>query len=406
MPTPIQTIKLQSAYIPRVRLDSTSNTDWIKYGADNLYPQQLIDYKSFSATHQAIINLKTDLIAGEGFMVPEPANYDGIKNGQPYSLPEKSLLRNLAADYALFNGFALQVIWSRDAKTIADIRHINFSTLRAGMPNALGQIETWYYSRNWEAWEKEGNSFSAPVPIAAFNPALAIQQPRQIYYHAEYAPEIEYYPLAAYNAALTDILFDYEFAKFKLNSMKNGMFPTLHIEVQGEPEPDEKEAFYQSLKRKFSGTDQAAEVLITYGTEGAGRTTITPIEIRGNADMFKEWQAQCIQRIISAHRLSSPVLAGLPGSASLGSNGGEITVAYEHFYNTVIRPLQLNIIAATEKLLALTDNPVSDLGIANSKPVKYVFSEAVLEKILTRDELRNEIGYPAIAGRIGPSAFV
>jgi hypothetical protein len=379
----LQFIKLASANIPRVRLDAAQQGNWVKYGTDNLYPQQLIDYKSYSATHQAIINLKTDLITGEGF----------ISETETKTLPDINLLRRLASDYALFNGFALQVIWSRDGNTLAEIRHINFSSLRAGLPNAQGEITTWFYSRNWETWEKEGNSLCQPVAIAGFNPELSTKYPRQIYWMAEYAPEIEFYPLASYNAAIPDILFDFEYGKFKLNSMKNGMFPTLHINVEGEPEAHEKEAFYQSLKRKFSGTDNAAEVLITYGNPGAGQTTITPIEIRGNSGMFREWETQSIQRIISAHRLSSPVLAGLPGSGSLGNHGSEIAIAYEHFYNTVVRPMQINIIASLEKLYAYSNTPYQNLQVANSKPIRFVFSEGILSQILTRNEMRNEIGY-------------
>ena len=385
--------KLDSVYIPRVRA-SAGGTPWVKYGSDNLYPQQLIDCKSYSPVHQAILNLKTDLIAGEGFITAPDV---------PYSLPELSLLRKLAHDYALFNGFALQILWGRGGKTIAEIRHLNFSSLRAELTGAGMAPETWYYSSNWEAWEKEGDPFYRPYPVAAFNPSQSRNEPRQVLVFAEYAPEIECYPLASYNSALPDILFDYEYGRFKLNSMRNGMFPTLHIEVEGEPSDAEKEAFYTALKRKFGGTEQAGEVLITYGTEGAGKTTVTPIEVRGNADMYREWEAQAAQRIISAHRLSSPVLAGLPAKSGLGGNGNEIAVAYEHFFNTVIRPMQLNIINVLKPLLALAGTPHPDLDIANSKPIRFVFSEQVLQKILSVAELRSEIGFGPLPEGTKPS---
>ncbi len=378
-------LKLESVYIPRVR-PNAGGSAWVKYGSDNLYPQQLIDCKSYSATHQAILNLKTDLITGEGFL-------QSADKGSSAAVPSTDLLRRLASDYALFNGFAIQVIWSRDGKRIAEYRHLNFSTLRMALPAPGMQPDTWYYSRNWEAWEKESDPSCRPLEMPAFNPAESKIEPRQVYVFAEYAPEVEHYPIAAYNSALPDIMFDFEYGRFKLNSMRNGMFPTLHIEVQGQPTSEEKDNFYRSLKKKFSGTEQAAEVLITYGIEGAGKTTVTPIEVRGNADMFREWEAQSVQRIISAHRLSSPVLAGLPGRAGLGANGSEIAVAYEHFYNTVIRPMQINICASLEGLLAYSGKQPAALVIANSKPIRFVFTENVLEKILTRDEMREEIGF-------------
>jgi hypothetical protein len=199
--------------------------------------------------------------------------------------------------------------------------------------------------------------------------------------------------MASYQAALPDVVWDYEYSRFKTANMQNGMFPALHITVEGEPTEEERQYFYQELKRKFSGSKQAGEVLITYGEEGAGKVAIKPIEIRGNADLFRTWSEDAVQRIITGHRLSSPVLAGLPGHGSLGGQGNEISIAFEYFFNTVIRPLQLTVIKELQQLLAFSAQDFQQLEIANSKPIRLTFGEDLLQKLLTIDELRAELGY-------------
>lgn len=386
-------IKMGAVSVPRVRLENDGHP-WVRYGQDNLFPQALMDYRQASPTHQAILQLKADLCLGDGLLnVPE---------GLETALNDE-LLRRLSLDWALFQGMALQVIWSRDGSRLAHVSHLPFASLRLAKPQGQESPSEYYYSPNWEAWEKERLASAKPQVIAAFDPERRSTQPRQVLYVADYSPEIPWYPLPSYHSAIPDILFEREYARFRTNSMQRGMFPSLHIHIEGEPLEEDKERFYRDVKKKFSGSDNAGEVLITYGYEGNGKTTLTPLQVQGNSELFAEWATDARQRIIMAHRLSSPLLIGLPGKAGLGNGGNELATAHTHLYETQIRPVQQRILRVLKEVAGLMGQAAPTLEIANSKPLRFVFGEALLEKILTQDELRLEAGYPALNPTLSPS---
>lgn len=379
-----QTLSLGQQVPPTPAASSTLTDAWLHYGADNLYPQQLIQYRSYSATHRAILQLKADLVAGEGIL-PDTAL------AQQW-LP-LHMLQALGMDYALFNGFALQIIWSRDGRSIAQWKHLPFGQMRAELPGVDGQVRAWYYSTDWAAWQNQRLPAAKPERIPTFDPELSLLSPRQVMVFTEYAPELPVYPLPSYHSALADILFEREYAQFRLATMSRGMFPSMHMHVENVMSTEEKEAMYTAIKNHFAGANKAGELLLTFGEPGMGSTTVTPLNFTAQADTFVEWANQSTQRIISAHRLSSPVLAGLPGRSGLGGNGAEITTAFEHFFNTVISGMQYQVLSQISKLQSYTPLAGQALSIANSKPIRYVFSENILKEVLTRGELRAELGY-------------
>lgn len=369
------------------RSEPVQGEAWYRYGQDNLYPQHLLAYRNYSPTHAAILKLKADLLAGEGFLnLPAEAG----------AFLDEDLLHHLATDMAVFGGMALQVHWARNGTQVATVTALPFAQVRKAVP-VQDKAAHYYLSADWAAWMQGRKPWAAPYTLPAYDPSQAKQQPIQVLYWFQYSPDASLYPLAPYHAALPDVLWDYEYSRFKTAHMQNGMFPALHVQVEAEPTEEERQHFQRELKRKFGGSSHAGEVLITYGYDGSGRTTIAPIQVHANADLFEGWAADTVQRIVSAHRLSSPVLAGLPAHGSLGGRSNEIAVAFEHFFNTVIRPQQLSLLRLLQRVLAFTPWATAGLDIANSKPVRLVFSEQLLQQVLTQDELRAELGYAPIS---------
>ena len=48
-------------------------------------------------------------------------------------------------------------------------------------------------------------------------------------------------------------------------------------------------------------------------------------------------------RILTAHRITSPLLIGIRDGGGLGNNAQEIEVAYTHFQSSVIQPIQKSL---------------------------------------------------------------
>jgi len=371
---------------PVIQVNYTNS--YLNYGSSNSFPEELIALSGKSSTHQSILELKTSLTAGEGWLLPTGRELP--------TFIDQMLLRQIANDLTLFHGFALQIVWAKNGKNIASIHCIPFQHIRCGIPNGLGQVKEFYYSLNWNLWETSKATQASPKMLLAFNPEESRSNPRQLLYFARYHSKTMPYPMPTYLAAQGDILFENEYQKYKLASIKNGMFPGLHIEVEGLPTEEERNEFYKAVEKKFTGPQQAGRVLVTYGLDQAGRTKVSPIPQQAGSDLFLTWAEDARQRIITAHRLSSPVLAGIPRSGGLGNSSSEISTAFEHFYNAVIREMQCEILQAMAQLQPFLEHDITGLDISNVKPLRFVFSEAILAQVLTTDELRQELGYPPI----------
>ncbi len=123
----IAQLQLSAQTTPLVELPIAQNR-YIPFGSDNLFPNQLLHYANISTTHKAILQLKTQLYAGDGWQ-------------SAIELPNwcnQELLQRISNDYATFGGFALQVIWSKNGETIAQVKPIAFAKLRSGVPDNKG----------------------------------------------------------------------------------------------------------------------------------------------------------------------------------------------------------------------------------------------------------------------------
>jgi hypothetical protein len=125
-----------------------SNKEWVSYGADNNYFAYLIDRYNGSPTNNAIINGVSEMIYGKGLDA-----LNSSKKPEAYakmmSLFHKDCVRKLCYDLKLMGQCSMQVIYSKDRKTVAQVEHIPVENLRAEKCNDKGEIEAYYYSDDW-----------------------------------------------------------------------------------------------------------------------------------------------------------------------------------------------------------------------------------------------------------------
>lgn len=377
----IEHIKFSHTELPVIE-SNFKNTKWVKYGEKNNFPKKMIEYLSYSAVHKGVINLKKSLIAGNGF-INENGDYLEFELNPDYSNDE--LLKRIANDYAIFNGFALEILWNEQGDAVAEVRHIDFTRIRAEWDD-YDQPDCYYYSRDWEYYHLTRNK---PKVIPVFNPDKvvmdgAIVQPRQIYYHYEPEPSIPYYPLPSYSPAFKDIEFDYQYGMFKANMMKNGMFPSLHMQVAGDPDDKKKKEFKKFINDKWAGAENAGGIVITYGASGDGEIKLTPIQLDAGADKFTAWKEDSNQNIISAHGLTSRTLAGLQGGAGLSGQGNEMNVALEQFQNSYVSEKQDYICGVFQRILEVNGYN-QEIIIASKRP--FTFIPDILWDIMTSEDI-------------------
>ena len=106
-----------------------NNKEWIAYGEDNNYFQYLIDRYNGSPTNNAIINAISSMIFGKGLDATDSSKKPD-QYAQMMSLFNNDCVRKLAYDLKLLGQCAIQVIYSKDRKKIAQVEHFPVETLR------------------------------------------------------------------------------------------------------------------------------------------------------------------------------------------------------------------------------------------------------------------------------------
>jgi hypothetical protein len=369
--------------------------EYIEYGTDdwrNLYPQFLIDLYYNSSTHAAIVNATAEMIAGEDLIAEESENLEAFVKLQKFIAHPNSkeslhsVIKKVAFDFKLQGAYALNIVWSQDRTQIAEIYHVPVERIRAGKPNELGRVDTYYVSADWS--NLRGNR---PYPIPAFN-VTDRSSPSQLLYTGSYSPNMDIYHTPDYLAGCNWALVDQRVAEFHLNNISNGFSGSYFISfANGVPTQEERFQIEQSLAEKFTGSDNAGKFILTFSDDKTRTPEITPISVADADKQYLALQELLVQNILTAHRVTSPMLMGIKSDTGLGSNVDELNGAAEFYNNTVVRPFQQNILK-TLKLILEVNQMNLPLEFVQLKPITTKWSAEDLKEVLTEDELREELG--------------
>ena len=388
-------VNLEVQTAPVIR--EVSGKDWIEYGTDdnkNLYPQFLIDLYYNSSTHSAIVNQTAAMIAGSGLQIEDETNLDALVRLKKFIASANSketlqeVMDKIAFDLKLQGAYALNVIWSKDRQTISEIHHIGVEKIRAGLPNEMGVIDTYYVSADWSNTRKTANK---PTPIKAFNTKDRTSA-NQIIYSSLYSPMMDVYGTPDYSGCVNWCLTDQMVSEFHLSNIKNGFSGSYFINFNnGVPTREERVQIERQIERKFAGATNAGKFVLTFSDGKENEPTITPISVSNADKQYLALQELLTQNILTGHRVTSPMLFGIKNDTGLGSNVDELNSAFEVYQNTVIKPFQANILKILSKIFEVNDMnlPVS---IKQLTPVTTKFDNDTLKDVMTEDELRSELG--------------
>jgi hypothetical protein len=77
---------------------------------------------------------------------------------------------------------------------------------------------------------------------------------------------------------------------------------------------------------------------------------IEPIQSNGTDEYYLQLNNMVQQKILTAHRITSPMILGIKTEGQLGGRT-EVTDAYLLFTNTVLRPMQQTLVQCVEDML-------------------------------------------------------
>jgi hypothetical protein len=347
---------------------------WVYYGDNNQMPAYLISRYNNCAIHKAVITSKVEQIMGDGVVsINNPMATVNLLNGKENV---EDVMRKCALDLVLFGGYSLNIIWSRDRQSIAEIYHIDFSRVRSGKINVeTDEIDKYYYSADWTNIKK--------FPVQEYDTFNQEDgNPSQIYYYKQYSPSNSYYPAPDYSGGMAAIEIDINIKEFHSNNLKNGMLPSLFISFNnGIPGEEEQRILTRALEEQYSSVNNAGRPIISFNESKELSPEITQIQTSANDGYYSAIYDDILRSILSAHRVSSGELYGISTAGKLGSRN-EIVDHSEYFRKMVIQPYQKQLLGCFDKLVSMKFQKPTTFEI---KPMSIYEVGDVVEEPVVKD---------------------
>jgi hypothetical protein len=371
----VHVVNFSSYTAPEIR--EVQGKEWVEYGDDNNYFQYLIDRYNGSPTNNALINGIVDFIYGNGLdatdSAAKPAEYAAMRG-----LLNKDCLRKIVADYKMMGQCAVQVVYSRDHNTIAEVAHIPTETLRAEKCNDEGEVEAYYYAKDWS---EVANRRETPTRIPAFGTS---QEAIEILYIKPYRAGFYYYSPVDYQGGLPYAELEEEVANYHINNIQNSLSPSLLINFNnGVPSEEERRQIEMQIAQKYSGSSNSGKFILAFNDNKELAATVDTIQLSDAASQYQFLSDEATQKLMVAHRITSPMLLGIKDNSGLGNNADELKTASILFDNIVIRPMQEVILEGLNKILSYNDLRLN-IYFKTLQPLEFtepsVQSAAVIEE--------------------------
>lgn len=273
----------KTKHLPKPEAPLENPNSWKKlkiqpYDADNLYPQNVLNIVSASATGMGCLERYRDYLEGDGLASEVLA---GLKvNRQGETLAD---IHKLASDdLATFEGFALHINYNAEGKVVS-IHSVPFENVRLGEPDAEGIVRRVAVHPDWSGqthWDNTIIKVSGEnidyIDIFNPNPAVVQTQIARDGGISAYKGQILYvsgagylrYPLAYFDAVLTDMSTDEGLSNLMLRNARNNFLPAgafVHFVGSQRPEGDGAEEVetddYSDALARLQGDTRALAIL-------------------------------------------------------------------------------------------------------------------------------------------------
>ena len=318
----------------------------VYYGVRNDFPTYIIELYNKSSIHGTAVNAITDGIVGQGLTTEDESVLDiANRDGESWN----DVFKKVALDRALFGGFALEVIWSNDRTRITDVYHIDFSYVRSHRMTERGIVPGYFISSEFQNKGRLRVKDEEVTFIPRFN-KIDRSSPSQIYYFNPYRPGMKYYPLPDYTGGLNIISLDAEIDNFHKNNIQNGLAPSLSITTFTNADNEEREAIERQLRSAYAGSNNAGSLIYMDVANKDEAPIITPIPQNGADGYYTTVNDMVSQKILTSHRITSPMLVGIKTEGQLGGRT-EMLEAMALFQENVIKPKQSDILSVFEEIM-------------------------------------------------------
>ena len=364
------------------------NKDFVFYGEDNNYFNELIDFYSSSTTNGSIINGISQMIYGRGLKARD-SNIKTEDWAKMQSMIRPKDLKRAILDRKMLGMGALQVTYKKNKPF--KITHFPMDTLRAEKADKNGEINQWYYSSDWSVVEENDKLKSFP----AFGKGNKVKN--EIFIIKPYVTGSFYYSPVDYVFALPYAKLESEIGDYLINDTINGFSGSMMVNFNnGIPKaPVQKELKQKVINQLTGATGQ--KVMVNFNKNNETATTLERFALDNAPEHYAYLADECRNKLIVGHRITSPLLVGVrEAGGGFGSNADEIKTASELMDNVLIKGFQEEIIDSLNEILAEADIAL-DLFFETSQPLGFAdetIEEVVEEEIveeLSLEEVEEEV---------------
>jgi hypothetical protein len=321
----------------------------VKFGDYNDFPDYLVNLYNNSSIHATCINAIVEAIKGDG-LVAEPTWVLDQANSMGDTWND--IFARVAKDYYIFGGFGLEIIYNKLRTKPAEVYHIPFASIRAKEANHRGHCEGYFIAHEWDTKGKYDVDLTKALYMPSFDYKKRNEEPSQLFYYKPYHPLQKYYPLPEYVGALKVVELDCEIDNYHVSNIKNSFSPSIAITTFTNGNDDDRRSIENQLRLQYQGSSQAGQMFYMDVDSIENKPIIEPIPQNSSDGYHVAINDMTVQKILTAHRITSPLLLGIAQPGSLG-NKDEMLDAYHLFLNMVIKPYQQDILSVFEKLLEL-----------------------------------------------------
>lgn len=328
---------IEKPYIDKMTRQNT----WVKFDYDNLYPERVLELVNSSPLQKSILESKKTYILGAGLAQTEENIYTPNMTETWADLIEKCV-----TDMVYLNAMAIQCILNESGNRWS-FYHQPVTQVRLGNYNERNFIEKAYLCTDWRKANKNRNVVEIPM--------FGSETPQKgkaylLYFRPEQVGEY-YYAIPEFMSAQNYIMADGALSQYYNNYIHNNFSANLALRFPTEPTEEKKQELYESLVASFGGAKNAGNILLLFGENGVV-PEINSIE-SVNADLYNSVVDIIKLALVSANRLTSPILAGIATSSGFSSKSDEIIAAYNLYKLTVINQERAFILKCMNKLLEM-----------------------------------------------------
>ena len=312
---------------------------YVEWGEDNKYPFFINDLYENVPTLASIINGCMDYVAGNriifnGIPQGDDETEDTIINGRGDTVED--LIREMAKENALYNGFALEIIRTKDLSEISEVCILPLRYLRSDENH-----EVFYYNEGFgDKWNKKGS-----VVLPKYLPDK--RQGASVLYVK--GAGISTYPKPIYQSAIESCAIEMEVNQFHYNSIRNGFMGSYIVGFNtGVPDDEMKAEIEDEFYEKYCGSENAGNVMLLWTRGKEYAPTVIKMDIQDYGEKYETLVKRSSQQIFTSFR-ANPNLFGI-ATESNGFNSEEYEYTFKLFNKTTIRPMQKRIISTINRI--------------------------------------------------------